>query len=53
MAEIDGRPVGYSRVWWDQEADGPRIYRLICFIDPAFGGQALAPRSWPGRGAPS
>jgi mycothiol synthase len=41
VAEIDGRPVGYSRVWWDQEADGPRIYKLICFIDPAFGGRGI------------
>ena len=28
VAEIDGTPVGYSRVWWDQEPDGPRVYRV-------------------------
>jgi GNAT superfamily N-acetyltransferase len=34
---VDGRPVGYSRAWWDQESDGPRIYRQVCFLDPDFG----------------
>ncbi len=41
VAEIDGRPVGYSRAWWDQEADGPRIYTQVCFVDPAFGGRGI------------
>jgi ribosomal protein S18 acetylase RimI-like enzyme len=41
VAELDDRPVGYSRVWWDQEADGPRIYRSVCFLDPAFGGNGI------------
>lgn len=41
VAEVDGRPIGYSRVWWDQEADGPRIYRQICFLDPAVGGRGI------------
>ena len=34
VAEIDGTPVGYSRVWWDQEPDGPRVYKFDCFLDP-------------------
>ena len=34
VAEIDGTPVGYSRVWWDQEPDGPRVYKFVCFLDP-------------------
>ncbi len=41
VAEVDGLPVGYTRVWWDQEADGPRIYRSVCFLDPAFGGRGI------------
>ena len=41
VAEVDGRPVGYSRLWWDQEADGPRIYRQVCFLDPVFGGRGI------------
>jgi mycothiol synthase len=41
VAELDGSPVGYSRVWWDQEADGPRTYTQVCFVDPAFGGRGI------------
>ncbi len=41
VAEVDGQAVGYTRVWWDQEPDGPRIYRSVCFLDPAFGGRGI------------
>ena len=41
VAEVDELPIGYCRVWWDQEPDGPRIYRQVCFVDPAFGGRGL------------
>ncbi len=41
VAEVGGEPVGYARVWWDQEPDGPRIYRMVCFLDPAFGGRGI------------
>ena len=41
VVEVDGRPVGYGRVWWDQEPGGPRIYRQVCFLDPAFGGRGI------------
>ena len=41
VAEVDGRPVGYSRVWWDPEADGPLVYRQVCFLDPAYGGRGI------------
>jgi GNAT superfamily N-acetyltransferase len=41
VAEVDGTPVAYSRVFWDQELDGPRIYKQVCFLDPAFGGRGI------------
>lgn len=41
VAEVDGRPVAYGRVWWDQEPDGPRVYRQNCFLDPAVGGRGI------------
>src|SRR5262249_20139650 len=41
VAEIDGAPVAYSRLWWDQEPDGPRIYRHVCFLDPEFGERGI------------
>lgn len=41
VAEVDGLAVGYSRVTWDQEPDGPRVYRQVCFVDPEFGGRGV------------
>ena len=40
VAEVDGIPVAYSRVWWDDEADG-RVYKLVGFVDPAYGGRGI------------
>jgi len=41
VAEVDGVAVGYSRVFWDQELDGPRVYKQACFLDPEFGGRGI------------
>jgi len=41
VVEVDGVPVGYSRVFWDQELDGPRVYKQVCFLDPRFGGRGI------------
>ena len=41
VAEVEGQPVAYSRVWWDQEADGPRLYTQVCFVDPKLGGRGI------------
>jgi mycothiol synthase len=41
VVEADGHAVAYSRVWWDQEPDGPCIYRHVCFVDPAYGGRGI------------
>jgi ribosomal protein S18 acetylase RimI-like enzyme len=41
VAEVVGEPVGYGRVWWDQEPDGPRVYRQNCFLDPGVGGRGI------------
>ena len=41
VVEVDGRAVAYSRVWWDQEPDGPRVYRHVCFVDPAHGRRGI------------
>jgi mycothiol synthase len=41
VVEIDGTAVGYTRVSWEQEADGPRLYRMFCFLDPAYMGRGI------------
>jgi mycothiol synthase len=41
VAEVDGTPVGYTRVWWSQEVDGPRLYGHTCFLDPDFLGRGI------------
>jgi len=32
----DGRDAAYSRVWWDQEVDGPRRYLITLNVHPDF-----------------
>jgi mycothiol synthase len=41
VVEVDGTPVGYTRVSWEQEADGPRVYRMFCFLDPEHMGRGI------------
>jgi mycothiol synthase len=41
VAEVDGQAVGYTRVSWAQEVDGPRVYRMFCFLDAAFKGRGI------------
>ena len=41
VAEVGGIPVAYSRVWWDEEANGPLVYKQVCFLDPEFGGRGI------------
>jgi mycothiol synthase len=40
VAQVDAAPVGYSRVFWDDEEDG-RVYKNVCFVDPAHGGRGI------------
>lgn len=36
MVEIDSELVGYSRVWWQQVEDGPRVYMHFAQLLPAW-----------------
>ena len=36
FAEVDGKVVGYSRVWWDQTSDGKRLYSGFVFLEPEW-----------------
>ncbi len=41
IAEVDGVPIGYSRVWWDDESDGARVFKFVCFLDPSYGRRGI------------
>ncbi len=36
FAEIDGHVAGYGRGWWQEEVDGPLLYGLVGFLEPAW-----------------
>lgn len=36
FVEIDGEPVGYSRVWWEEQEDGQHTYQSFALLDPAW-----------------
>lgn len=45
VVEVDGSPVGFSRVWWRLGDSGERLYWHLAYLDPAWRrrgiGQAL------------
>jgi mycothiol synthase len=41
FAEIGGEAVAYSRVFWKDERDGPRLYISLGFVAPAWRRQGL------------
>lgn len=36
FVEIEGEPIGYSRVWWEKQEDGLHTYRSFAVLDPAW-----------------
>jgi mycothiol synthase len=36
FAEVEGRVIGYSRVWWSQEDEGTRLYRQFVHLLPEW-----------------
>ncbi len=36
FVDVDEEPVGYSRVWWEEQLDGLRLYYHFVFLLPAF-----------------
>ncbi len=41
MVEICGTLIGYSRVWWQQVVDGPRVYGHFAQLLPAWRGKGI------------
>lgn len=36
FAEMNGEVIGYSRAWWFEEENGPRLYSFVGFLVPAW-----------------
>jgi GNAT superfamily N-acetyltransferase len=36
FAEMNGEVIGYSRGWWQDEDNGPRLYQYVGFLVPAW-----------------
>jgi ribosomal protein S18 acetylase RimI-like enzyme len=36
VAEVDGEMIAYSRVWWDQESAGDRVYTFLGLLVPEW-----------------
>jgi mycothiol synthase len=41
FAEVEGNVVGYSRVWWSQEAKGTRLYQHFAHLLPEWRGKGI------------
>jgi mycothiol synthase len=41
FVEVYGEVVGYSRVWWEQELDGQRLYTHFCHLLPEWRGKGI------------
>ncbi len=43
FAEVNGEAVGYSRVWWQQELEGTRVYQHFAYLLPEWRGTGIRP----------
>jgi ribosomal protein S18 acetylase RimI-like enzyme len=41
FAEMHGKVIGYSRVWWNQQLDGARTYQHFVVLTPEWRGKGL------------
>jgi mycothiol synthase len=41
FAEVNGEVIGYSRVWWECEQEGNRLYKHLTFLLPDWRGQGI------------
>jgi mycothiol synthase len=41
FAEVDGEAIGYSRMFWQQVDDGPRLYFQFAYLKPAWRGKGV------------
>jgi mycothiol synthase len=46
FAEIDGQLIAYGRLWWDDQADGIRLYHPFGFLHPDWRGKDIGTAMW-------
>jgi mycothiol synthase len=46
FAEVDGQVIAYGRIWWDDLADGTRLYHPFGFLHPDWRGKGLGSAMW-------
>jgi ribosomal protein S18 acetylase RimI-like enzyme len=46
FAEVDGQVIAYGRIWWDDLAEGTRLYHPFGFLHPAWRGKGLGSALW-------
>ena len=46
FAEVEGRPIGYGRIWWFDQNDGIRLYELIGYLHPDWHGKGIGSALW-------
>jgi mycothiol synthase len=46
FAEVDGQGIAYGRIWWDDLADGLRLYHPFGFLHPDWRGKGIGSALW-------
>jgi mycothiol synthase len=46
FAEVNGEVIAYGRLWWDDLADGIRLYHPFGFLHPAWRGKGIGSAMW-------
>ena len=41
FAEVDGKPIGYTRVWWSKDPSGIYLYNHFVDLDPEWYGKGI------------
>jgi mycothiol synthase len=46
FAEVDGQPIAYGRIWWDDLLDGIRLYHPFGFLHPDWRHKGIGSAMW-------
>jgi len=46
FAEAEGQVIAYGRIWWDEQADGIRLYNPFGFLHPSWRGKGIGTAIW-------